>query len=121
MPEKDKKTTAKKKKTVKKKAAKSTRSKAASTKTKAATAGDTAAAPADASKVEKKTAPKPASARRLRVRQIRSTIRRQKTFQLTLKALGLRHHQDETIVTDSPSTRGMLRKVEHLVVVTPEE
>ena len=58
---------------------------------------------------------------RLRVRQIRSTIRRPKTFKRTLEALGIRHHQDEVVVSDTPSTRGMLTKVQHLVRVTPEE
>lgn len=58
---------------------------------------------------------------RLRVRQIRSTIRRQKTFKRTLEALGIRHHQGEVVVSDTPSTRGMLTKVQHLVRVTPEE
>ena len=70
-----------------------------------------------------KKAPKAKEAKpaRLRVRQIRSTIRRQKTFKRTLEALGIRHHQDEVVVSDTPSTRGMLVKVRHLIRVTPEE
>ena len=72
-----------------------------------------------ATRQSKKTAATPAP--KLRVRQIRSTIRRQKTFQRTLEALGIHHHQDEVVVSDTPSTRGMLTKVKHLVRVTPEE
>ncbi len=70
-----------------------------------------------------KKAPKAKEAKpaRLRVRQIRSTIRRQKTFKRTLEALGIRHHQGEVVVSDTPSTRGMLIKVQHLIRVTPEE
>ena len=72
--------------------------------------------------VAKKTAKaKEAKPARLRVRQIRSTIRRQKTFKRTLEALGIRHHQGEVVVSDTPSTRGMLIKVQHLIRVTPEE
>jgi large subunit ribosomal protein L30 len=43
------------------------------------------------------------------------------TFRLTLRALGIKYHQDEVVVTDSPAIRGMLNKVHHLVRVTPEE
>jgi large subunit ribosomal protein L30 len=37
----------------------------------------------------------------------------------TLKALGLRRHQHEIVVRDTPSLRGMVYKVRHLVEVTP--
>ncbi len=57
----------------------------------------------------------------LRVRQIRSTIHKPKTFFRTLVALGIKHHQDEVVVKDTPAIRGMLKKVHHLVRVTPEE
>lgn len=62
-----------------------------------------------------------ATGARLRVRQVRSGIGRAETYRRTLRALGLRHHQAVTTVTDTPSTRGMLHKVRHLVQVTPEE
>jgi large subunit ribosomal protein L30 len=39
----------------------------------------------------------------------------------TLTALGLKHHQDEIVVKDSPSLRGQIKRVRHLVVVTPVE
>ena len=37
----------------------------------------------------------------------------------TLKALGLRHHQDVSTMTNTAALRGMLYKVRHLVEVTP--
>jgi len=39
----------------------------------------------------------------------------------TLTAMGLRHHQDEIVVKDSPSLRGQIKRVRHLVEVTPVE
>ena len=66
--------------------------------------------------------PKAASAARaLRVRQVRSGIGHAGIYRRTLRALGLKHHQDEVLVKDGSSTRGMLRKVHHLVRVTREE
>lgn len=59
--------------------------------------------------------------RRLRVRQIRSGIGHAARFRRTLRALGLKHHQDEIVVPDNPSIRGMLTQVHHLVRVSPEE
>jgi ribosomal protein L30 len=67
------------------------------------------------------TRPKAAGGRRLRVKQIRSTIHRQKRFLRTLSALGLKHHQDEVVVVDSPSVQGMLNQVRTFVRVTPED
>ena len=73
-------------------------------------------------KATRKAAAKPASGvGRLRVRQVRSTIQRPKTFKRTLEALGIRHHQDEVVVNDTPAIQGMLRKVRHLVSIAPEE
>jgi len=57
----------------------------------------------------------------LRVRQVRSGIGHPQTMRRTLRALGLRHHQDDVVVRDTPSVRGMLIKVRHLVEVTPVE
>jgi ribosomal protein L30 len=37
----------------------------------------------------------------------------------TLEALGLRHHQQTVKVANTPSARGMLYKVRHLVEVKP--
>ena len=57
----------------------------------------------------------------LQVKQIRSGIGRSETMRRTLKALGLRHHQYTTTVTNTPSIQGMLYKVRHLIEVTPVE
>lgn len=56
----------------------------------------------------------------LRVKQVRSGIGHAETYRRTLRALGFRHHQQERILNDSPSVRGMLFKVRHLVRVTEE-
>ncbi len=62
--------------------------------------------------------PKPAPGG-LRVKQIRSGIGRPATMRRTLAAIGLRHHQQEVVVKDTPALRGMLYKVRHLSEVTP--
>jgi len=61
-----------------------------------------------------------AGPRTLRVKQVRSGIGHAETFRRTLRALGLHHHQDEIAVPDTPSVRGMLNKVRHLVQVREE-
>ena len=55
--------------------------------------------------------------KKLRVKQIRSTIHRQKKQKLTMAALGIRkmHHTAEH--NDTPQIRGMIRRVAHLVSV----
>ncbi len=55
----------------------------------------------------------------LRVKQVRSKSGRPAVHKRTLIALGLHHHQHEITITDSPSIRGMLHQVRHLVEVTP--
>lgn len=55
----------------------------------------------------------------LTVKQIRSSIGHAETYRRTLIALGLRHYQQQIVVQDTPSIRGMLFKVRHLVKVTP--
>ncbi len=62
-----------------------------------------------------------AAGRRVRVRQVRSGIGHPAKHRATLRAIGLKHHQDVVVVTDSPSLRGMLHLVRHLVEVTPVE
>lgn len=55
--------------------------------------------------------------RMLRITLVRSTIGRPETQERTVRALGLRrlHHTVER--QDSPSIRGMVAKINHLVVV----
>jgi len=57
----------------------------------------------------------------LSVKQVRSGIGRAETMRRTLVSLGLRHHQHTVTVQDTPSIRGMLNKVRHLIEVTPVE
>ena len=57
----------------------------------------------------------------LAVKQIRSEIGHSETMRRTLRALGLRHHQQVVHLKNTASARGMLYKVRHLVEVTPAE
>ena len=70
-----------------------------------------------------KTTPKPLppTLGQLRIKQVRSEIGHPETMRRTLRAIGLRHHQSEVVKQDSPSLRGQLKQVRHLVEVTPVE
>jgi large subunit ribosomal protein L30 len=57
----------------------------------------------------------------LAVKQIRSEIGHPETMRRTLRALGLRHHQQVVHVRNTASIRGMLTKVRHLVEVSPAQ
>jgi len=61
-----------------------------------------------------------AAGQKLRVKQVKSGIGHADTYRRTLRAIGLRHHQHEIVVNDTPSVRGMLHKVRHLVRVMEE-
>jgi len=87
--------------------------------TKKAAARKPAATRARAAKP--RTAAAAASGGKLRVKQVKSGIGHAETYRRTLRALGIRHHQDEVVVPDNPSVRGMVFKVRHLVQVTSEE
>ncbi len=65
------------------------------------------------------TIPDEKRAKRLAVKQIRSTIGHAATMRRTLEALGFRHHQQVIEVANTASVRGMLFKVRHLVEVAP--
>jgi large subunit ribosomal protein L30 len=56
---------------------------------------------------------------KVRITQVRSGIGHPKTLRAVLTALGLRHHQASVIQTDTPQLRGAIKKVRHLVEVTP--
>lgn len=62
--------------------------------------------------VKTKAAPK-----RLRITQTRSGIGRPAKHRATLKALGFRRHQQSVLQDDTPSIRGMVFQVQHLVRV----
>jgi len=69
----------------------------------------------------KKTAPNTLTSGQVRIEQVRSGIGHSWRMRRTLRAIGLRHHQDVVVKTDSPGLRGQLKQVRHLVKVTPVE
>ncbi|MBN1782518.1 50S ribosomal protein L30 [bacterium] len=54
---------------------------------------------------------------KLKITQIRSTIKRQEKQKLTIEALGLHRLHHTVIHQDTPQIRGMIRKVGHLLKV----
>ena len=55
------------------------------------------------------------------VRQIRSTARRPKEQEATLRGLGLGKIRRTRTLEDTPSVRGMIRAVQHLVEVVEDK
>ncbi|HMA21207.1 MAG TPA: 50S ribosomal protein L30 [Gemmatimonadaceae bacterium] len=55
------------------------------------------------------------------MKQVRSGIGHSWRMRQTLEAMGLRKHQAVVIVKDSPALRGQIKRVRHLVEVTPVE
>jgi large subunit ribosomal protein L30 len=55
--------------------------------------------------------------KKLHITQVRSGIGRPEPHRRTLRALGIRRHQQSVIHDDSPAIRGMIRKISHLVSV----
>jgi len=55
----------------------------------------------------------------LRVTWKKSSIGHPKDQKDTVRSLGLRRLNHTVVLADTPSIRGMLNKVRHLVVVTP--
>jgi len=56
-------------------------------------------------------------AEKIRIRQVKSGSNARQNQRRTLRALGLKHHQDEVVHVDRPSIRGMVETVSHLVAV----
>ena len=56
---------------------------------------------------------------KVQIRQVRSGLGKDWRQKQTLEALGLKHHQDVVVQQDSASLRGMIKRVRHLVEVTP--
>ena len=54
---------------------------------------------------------------KLKITQIRSTIRRDEKQKRTVAALGLRRLHHFVVQPDNPQIRGMIRRVSHLVQV----
>ena len=59
--------------------------------------------------------------KKLKITQVRSGIGRQGIHRRTLRALGLRHHQDSVVQEDSPQVQGMIRQVGYLLEVQEVE
>jgi large subunit ribosomal protein L30 len=62
----------------------------------------------------KKATAKPAH---IRITQVRSGVGKPGGQRATLRALGLKHHQDSVVQPDNPAIRGMVFQVQHLVTV----
>jgi large subunit ribosomal protein L30 len=56
---------------------------------------------------------------KLRIEQVRSGIGKPQVQKDSLRAIGLKHHQDVVVQQDSPSLRGQIKRVRHLLEVTP--
>jgi large subunit ribosomal protein L30 len=56
---------------------------------------------------------------KVKITQTSSPIGRPSTQRDTLKALGLDKMNRSSVVDDTPSIRGMLRKVQHLITIEP--
>lgn len=96
------------------------KAKPAETAPAARAASPSARAATDAPKAEPAPAAKakPAVAAPIRVRLVRSGICTPKDQKATLLGLGLRRLNQEVVRPDTPSIRGMLHKVRHLVEVS---
>ena len=53
----------------------------------------------------------------LRIKQVKSGLGAQRKQRDTLRALGLKHHQDQVVQPDNAAIRGMIHAVRHLVDV----
>ncbi|MDT8340755.1 MAG: 50S ribosomal protein L30 [Longimicrobiales bacterium] len=55
--------------------------------------------------------------KKLEITQVRSGIGRPEPHRRTLRALGIKRHQQSVVHDDSPAIRGMIRKISHLISV----
>ena len=58
---------------------------------------------------------------KLKVTLVRSPIHREQSQKDTVRGLGLRRLQHSRVLDDTPSIRGMIRKIQHLVAVEPAD
>lgn len=56
-------------------------------------------------------------AKKLEIKQIRSGIGRPEKHRRTLRALGIRRHQQSVVQNDTPAIRGMIEQISHLISV----
>lgn len=60
-------------------------------------------------------------AKKLLITQVRSTSGRQEKHRRTLRALGIKRHQQSVIQQDTPAIRGMVNQISHMVSVQEVE
>ena len=70
---------------------------------------------------EKKTAEKAKAGKTVTVRQIRSANRKPEIQAATLRGLGLGKIRRERTLEDTPSVRGMIHSIRHLVEIVEEK
>jgi large subunit ribosomal protein L30 len=58
---------------------------------------------------------------KVKIKQIRSGIGHTARMRATLRAIGLKHHQDVVVQEITPGLRGQLKQVRHLVEVSAVE
>ena len=58
-----------------------------------------------------------AETKKLKITQVRSESGRQERHRRTLRALGLRYHQQSVIQQDTPQIQGMIRQVSFMLDV----
>lgn len=56
---------------------------------------------------------------KVRIKQIRSGIGHPERHRSTLRAMGLKHHQDVVVQEMTPGLRGQINQVRHLIEVSP--
>jgi large subunit ribosomal protein L30 len=56
-------------------------------------------------------------AKKLLITQVRSTSGRQEKHRRTLRALGIKRHQQSVVQTDTPAIRGMINQISYMVAV----
>jgi large subunit ribosomal protein L30 len=74
-----------------------------------------------ASRGPKHTKPNTLTEGKVLIKQVKSGIGQTARMRANLEAMGLKHHQGEVVQQDSPALRGMIKRVRHLVTVTPIE
>lgn len=60
---------------------------------------------------------KKSETRKIEITQTRSGIGRQSKHRRTLRALGIKRHQQSVIHDDTPAIRGMINQISHMVSV----
>ena len=58
---------------------------------------------------------------KIKITQVKSGVGRPETQNRTLKGLGLNGPHKSVVLADTPSIRGMIRKVSHLVTIEAVE